>query len=142
MGVNTRNVKLLAFVTGASFGGLSGTMFAGFQGFVSPESSTLWGSLVVLQCVVLGGIGHIAGAILGALLLAVLPEVLRSTMKLLQYAIFGLQLVDTEVTRQLVYRLAMVVIMLRRPEGLWPAAKHEDRIAKIARRDNKKPVRA
>ncbi|WP_250522886.1 MULTISPECIES: ABC transporter ATP-binding protein, partial [unclassified Caballeronia] len=54
MGINTRNVKLLAFAMGASFGGLSGAMFGAFQGFVSPESFTFWESIVVLACVVLG----------------------------------------------------------------------------------------
>ncbi|WP_322016205.1 ABC transporter permease subunit [Paraburkholderia sp. J12] len=142
MGINTRNVKLLAFAMGASFGGLSGAMFGSFQGFVSPESFTFWESVVVLACVVLGGMGHIPGVILGAVLLSVFPEFLRSTMGPLQNAIFGHQIVDTEVIRQLLYGLAMVVIMLYRSEGLWPAPKHEDKIAKIAKRSSKKPVRA
>jgi branched-chain amino acid transport system permease protein len=142
MGINTRNVKLLAFAMGASFGGLSGAMFAGFQGFVSPESFTFWESVVVLACVVLGGMGHIPGVILGAVLLAVFPEFLRSTMGPLQTAIFGHPIIDTEVIRQLLYGLAMVIIMLYRSEGLWPAPKHEDKIAKLAKRGGKKPVRA
>jgi branched-chain amino acid transport system permease protein len=142
MGINTRNVKLLAFAMGASFGGLSGAMFASFQGFVSPESFTFWESVVVLACVVLGGMGHIPGVILGAVLLAVFPEFLRSTMGPLQNAIFGHQIIDTEVIRQLLYGLAMVVIMLYRSEGLWPSPKHEDKIAKIAKRNSKKAVRA
>ncbi|WP_027794130.1 ABC transporter permease subunit [Paraburkholderia acidipaludis] len=142
MGINTRNVKLLAFAMGASFGGLSGAMFGSFQGFVSPESFTFWESVVVLACVVLGGMGHIPGVILGAVLLAIFPEFLRSTMGPLQDAIFGHEIVDTEVIRQLLYGLAMVVIMLYRSEGLWPAPKHEDKIAKIAKRSSKKPVRA
>ncbi|CCD38213.1 Branched-chain amino acid transport system permease protein LivM (TC 3.A.1.4.1) [Candidatus Paraburkholderia kirkii UZHbot1] len=137
MGINTRNVKLLAFAMGASFGGLSGAMFGAFQGFVSPESFTFWESIVVLACVVLGGMGHIPGVILGAVLLAVFPEFLRSTMGPLQNAVFGHQLVDTEVIRQLLYGLAMVLIMLYRSEGLWPAAKHENKIAKIAKRGGK-----
>ncbi|WP_114814696.1 ABC transporter permease subunit [Paraburkholderia kururiensis] len=142
MGINTRNVKLLAFAMGASFGGLSGAMFGAFQGFVSPESFTFWESVVVLACVVLGGMGHIPGVILGAVLLAVFPEFLRSTMGPLQNAVFGHEIVDTEVIRQLLYGLAMVLIMLYRSEGLWPAPKHEDKIAKLAKRNGKKPVRA
>jgi branched-chain amino acid transport system permease protein len=137
MGINTRNVKLLAFAMGASFGGLSGGMFGSFQGFVSPESFTFWESIVVLACVVLGGMGHIPGVILGAVLLAIFPEFLRSTMSPLQHAIFGHDIVDTEVIRQALYGLAMVVIMLYRSEGLWPAPKHEDRIAKLAKRSAK-----
>ncbi|MEK6295730.1 MAG: ABC transporter ATP-binding protein, partial [Paraburkholderia tropica] len=142
MGINTRNVKLLAFAMGASFGGLSGAMFGAFQGFVSPESFTFWESVVVLACVVLGGMGHIPGVILGAVLLAIFPEFLRSTMGPLQHMLFGHEIVDTEVIRQLLYGLAMVVIMLYRSEGLWPSPKHEDKIAKIAKRSSKKPVRA
>jgi branched-chain amino acid transport system permease protein len=142
MGINTRNVKLLAFAMGASFGGLSGAMFSAFQGFVSPESFTFWESVVVLACVVLGGMGHIPGVILGAVLLAVFPEFLRSTMGPLQHFIFGHEIVDTEVIRQLLYGLAMVLIMLYRSEGLWPSPKHEDKIAKIAKRAGKKPARA
>eukprot|EP01032_Pedospumella_encystans_P025084 gene25084-28358_t len=62
MGINTRNVKLLAFSMGASFGGVAGAMFASFQGFVSPESFSLTESIAVLAMVVLGGIGHISDA--------------------------------------------------------------------------------
>ncbi|MET2988311.1 ABC transporter permease subunit, partial [Herbaspirillum seropedicae] len=58
MGINTRNVKLLAFAMGASFGGVAGAMFGAFQGFVSPESFSLTESIAVLAMVVLGGIGH------------------------------------------------------------------------------------
>jgi branched-chain amino acid transport system permease protein len=140
MGINTRNVKLLAFAMGASFGGLSGAMFGSFQGFVSPESFTFWESVVVLACVVLGGMGHIPGVILGAIMLSIFPEFLRSTMGPLQNFIFGHQILDTEVIRQLLYGLAMVVIMLYRPAGLWPSPMHEDKILKAARRN--KTVRA
>jgi len=130
MGINTRNLKLLAFATGASFGGLCGVMFGAFQGFVSPESFTFWESVVVLACVVLGGMGHIPGVILGAVLLAVFPEVLRSTIEPLQNAIFGRQIVESEIIRQLLYGVAMVFVMLFRREGLWPAPKHQDRLAR------------
>ena len=70
MGLNTRNLKLLAFGMGATFGGISGVLFASFQRFVSPESFSLMESVMVVAMVVLGGIGHIPGVILGALLLA------------------------------------------------------------------------
>ncbi len=135
MGINTRNMKLLAFAMGASFGGVSGAMFAAFQGFVSPESFTFWESIVVLSCVVLGGMGHIPGVILGALLLSLFPEFLRSTMGPLQHALFAREIVDVEAMRQLFYGLTMIIIMLYRPAGLWPAAKHEDRMAKKAARN-------
>ena len=127
MGINTRNIKLLAFAMGASFGGVSGAMFASFQGFVSPESFSLTESIAVLSMVVLGGMGHIPGVILGGVVLAALPEVLRHAVEPVQEAIFGRVLVDAEVLRQLLLGLAMVLIMLNRPAGLWPAPKHEDR---------------
>ena len=127
MGINTRNIKLLAFAMGASFGGVAGAMFASFQGFVSPESFSLTESIAVLAMVVLGGMGHIPGVILGGVILSALPEVLRHTVEPVQQAIFGKILVDAEVMRQLLYGLAMVVIMLKRPAGLWPAPKVEDR---------------
>ena len=127
MGINTRNMKLLSFAMGASFGGIAGAMFASFQGFVSPESFSLTESIAVLAMVVLGGIGHIPGVVLGGAILAALPEVLRHVVEPLQQAIFGKVLIDAEVLRQLLYGLAMVVIMLNRPSGLWPAPRHEDR---------------
>ncbi|HAT31406.1 MAG TPA: ABC transporter ATP-binding protein [Janthinobacterium sp.] len=127
MGINTRNVKLLAFSMGASFGGVAGAMFASFQGFVSPESFSLTESISVLAMVVLGGIGHVPGVIMGGVILAALPEVLRHTVEPFQMAVFGHVLIEAEVLRQLLYGLAMVLIMLNRPAGLWPAPKHEDR---------------
>ncbi|MBB3117840.1 ABC transporter permease subunit [Pseudoduganella violacea] len=127
MGINTRNVKLLAFSMGASFGGVAGAMFASFQGFVSPESFALNESIAVLAMVVLGGIGHIPGVVLGGALLAALPEVLRHVVEPAQEAMFGHVLIEAEVLRQLLYGLALVCIMLYRPAGIWPAPKHEDR---------------
>jgi branched-chain amino acid transport system permease protein len=127
MGINTRNIKLLAFAMGASFGGVAGAMFASFQGFVSPESFSLTESIAVLAMVVLGGIGHIPGVILGGVILAALPEVLRHVVEPVQRSLFGTVLIEAEVLRQLLYGLAMVVIMLYRPAGLWPAPRHEDR---------------
>ena len=127
MGINTRNIKLLAFSMGASFGGVAGAMFASFQGFVSPESFSLTESIAVLAMVVLGGIGHIPGVIMGGVLLAALPEVLRHVVEPAQMAIFGKVVIESEVLRQLLYGLALVLIMLNRPAGLWPSPKHEDR---------------
>ena len=77
MGINTRNLKLMAFGMGAGFGGVAGVMFASFQGFVSPESFSLMESVMIVAMVVLGGLGHLPGVILGAVLLSALPEVLR-----------------------------------------------------------------
>jgi branched-chain amino acid transport system permease protein len=122
MGINTRNMKLLAFGMGASFGGVAGSMFASFQNFISPESFALQESVMVVAMVVLGGLGHIPGVILGALLLAALPEVLRYVAGDLQ-AMTGGRL-DAAILRQLLIALAMIAIMLARPRGLWPAPEH------------------
>ena len=122
MGLNTRNLKLLAFGMGATFGGVSGAMFAAFQGFVSPESFTLMESVMIVAMVVLGGLGHIPGVILGALLLSALPEVLRYVAGPLQQLTDGR--LDAAILRQLLIALAMIVIMLLRPRGLWPSPEH------------------
>jgi branched-chain amino acid transport system permease protein len=122
MGINTRNVKLLAFAMGASFGGIAGGIFSATQQFVSPESFGLFESIIVLAMVVLGGMGNIPGVILGAILLTLLPEVLRYTMEPLQMALFGRVILDAETIRLLVFGIALVAIMLYRPAGLWPSA--------------------
>ena len=124
MGINTRNMKLLAFGMGATFGGVSGSMFAAFQQFVSPESFSLMESVMIVAMVVLGGIGHLPGVILGAVLLSALPEVLRWVS-----GVFDLQLLtggrlDASILRQLLIALAMIVVMLLRPRGLWPTPEH------------------
>ncbi|HZY17581.1 MAG TPA: ABC transporter ATP-binding protein [Ramlibacter sp.] len=124
MGINTRNMKLLAFGMGATFGGVSGTMFAAFQGFVSPESFSLMESVMIVAMVVLGGIGHLPGVILGAVLLSAMPEVLRWVS-----GVFDLQRLtdgrlDASILRQLLIALAMIIIMLLRPRGLWPTPEH------------------
>jgi len=121
MGINTRNVKLLAFAMGATFGGVAGGLFASFQGFVSPESFVLLESIMVLCMVVLGGMGHVSGVVVGALLLAVLPEVLRSTASPAQEQLFGQVIVDPESLRMLLFGLALILVMLIRPTGLWPS---------------------
>ena len=71
--------------------------------------------------------GHIPGVVLGGIILAALPEVLRHVVEPLQQTLFGEVLIDAEVLRQLLYGLAMVLIMLNRPAGLWPAPRSEDR---------------
>jgi branched-chain amino acid transport system permease protein len=115
-------MKLLAFAMGATFGGVSGSMFASFQGFVSPESFSLMESVMIVAMVVLGGIGHIPGVILGAVMLAALPEVLRYIAGDVQNLTGGR--IDSAILRQLLIALAMIIIMLVRPRGLWPSPEH------------------
>ncbi len=122
MGINTRNLKLLAFGMGATFGGVAGVMFAGYQSFITPEAFSLQESIMIVAMVVLGGIGHIPGVIVGALLLAALPEVLRYVAGPLQAMTDGR--LDASILRQLLIALAMISIMLARPRGLWPSPEH------------------
>jgi branched-chain amino acid transport system permease protein len=118
MGLHTRNLKLLAFALGASMGGVGGCLFAAFQTFISPESFGLMESVMIVAMVVLGGIGHLPGVILGAVLLASLPEALRFVAGPLQ-SIMG-ERVDAAILRQLLIALTMILVMLMRPQGLWP----------------------
>ena len=153
MGINTRNLKLLAFGMGATFGGVSGVMFGAFQGFVSPESFSLAESVMIVAMVVVGGIGHIPGVLLGALLLSALPEsimvvamvvlggighipgvllgalLLSALPEVLRYVAGPLQeatggRLDASILRQLLIALAMIGVMLSRPRGLWPSPEH------------------
>jgi len=111
MGVNTFNLKLLAYAMGAVFGGLAGAFFAARMRFVSPESFTFMESAMVLSMVVLGGMGSIPGVILGALALVALPEVFR----------------EFELYRMLAFGGAMTAMMVFRPKGLWPAKRFGSR---------------
>ncbi len=104
LGINPVSIKLAAFSLGASIGGLAGVVFAAHQGFVSPTSFTFAESALVLAIVVLGGMGSTAGVVMAALVLAILPELLR------EFADYRLLLFGT----------AMVLLMLWRPRGLLP----------------------
>ena len=128
---------------GASFGGVSGAMFSAFQGFVSPESFVFMESIVIVAMVVLGGMGHVPGVILGAILLYSVPEALRHLAKPMQESIFGEEIVSPEALRMLLFGLSMVLVMLYRPSGLWPSPEHgkvkpdpADRIAPLSGQQN------
>lgn len=103
IGIDTTRMKVLAFVLGAGIAGVAGVFFAAKYTFVSPESFSFLESVRVLSMVVLGGMGSLPGAILGAVLLTLLPELLRG---LANY-------------RMLLFGTALIVMMLFRPQGLW-----------------------
>lgn len=129
LGINTRNVKLLAFAMGASFGGIAGGIFSAIQGFISPESFVLVESIMVLSMVVLGGMGNVMGVVLGAILLSFVPEILRYTVEPVQHALFGKTLVAPEVIRMLLFGMSLVLVMRFRPAGIWPTrSKSRNRI--------------
>ncbi len=132
MGINTTRIKLLAFAMGATFGGVAGGMFSAIQGFISPESFVLVESIMVLSMVVLGGMGNIWGVVLGAALLSYVPELLRATVEPVQRSLFGKMIIDPEVIRMLLFGMALVLIMIFRPAGIWPSAVRKRELAKRA----------
>jgi len=107
MGINTTRYKLLAFASGAAFAGLGGAIFASRQTAIFPLDFTLFVSINVLCIIILGGIGSVPGVIVGSLFLMGLPELLR----------------EVQEYRLLAYGALLVVMMIVRPEGLWPAAR-------------------
>lgn len=98
LGINTVKMKLSAFLIGAFFAGTMGTFFASWQGFVAPMSFTFWESIAVLCIVILGGMGNITGCIVSALILVILPELLRQ-FQLYRMLFFGLSLIIIMIYR-------------------------------------------
>lgn len=103
MGIDTTRMKILAFSLGAGVAGIGGVFFAARYAFVSPESFSFLESVRILSMVVLGGMGSLPGAISGAFLLTLLPEMLR----------------DFSSYRMLIFGMALVVMMRFRPQGLF-----------------------
>ena len=103
-GINTAAYKLAAFVLGAGWAGMAGTVFAAKMTIISPESFSFWESVVLFMIVILGGAGNIAGVILGAFLVVGLPEIFR----------------DFASARMLFYGLAMMFMMIYRTQGILP----------------------
>jgi len=107
MGINLVATKLLAFAAGAFFAGLSGTIFATKLTAAYPHSFSLFVSINALSLIIIGGMGSIPGVVVGSLVLMGSPELLR------EFAEY----------RYLVYGALLVVMMLIKPEGLWPEAR-------------------
>ncbi|MFC5826506.1 branched-chain amino acid ABC transporter permease [Nonomuraea insulae] len=108
-GVHTYRVKLAAYIAGAVWGGLAGVLFAGQLSAISPNSFTFLQSALVLMAVVLGGMGSVPGVVLGAIIISLLPELLRGAADY-RFFIFG---------------VLLIIVMLVRPQGLWPARSKE-----------------
>jgi branched-chain amino acid transport system permease protein len=102
LGVNTTGYKVLAFVIGAFFAGVAGALFAHFISYLNPNSFTFIRSIEVIAMVVLGGMGSISGSVLAAIVLTLLPEVLR----------------PVKDYRMVIYSLMLIVLMITRPQGL------------------------
>jgi branched-chain amino acid transport system permease protein len=123
VGVNIMTHKLWAFALGALWGGLAGVVFANFQGFVSPESFTFMESVFIVTMVVLGGMGSIPGAIVGAALIAGIPELIRGVAQspLLSSYISAETASSIAGYRYLLFGLLMVIMMAVRPQGMIPS---------------------
>lgn len=105
MGIHTYRVKLMAYIFGAIWGGFGGILFAAHLSAVSPQSFVFLQSALVLMAVVLGGMGNMRGVVLGAVVISLLPELLR----------------DFSSYRYLLFGILLVVVMVFRPQGFWPA---------------------
>ena len=105
MGIHTYRVKLMAYIFGAIWGGFGGILFAAHLSAVSPQSFVFLQSALVLMAVVLGGMGNMRGVVLGAVVISLLPELLR----------------DFSSYRYLVFGILLVIVMVFRPQGFWPA---------------------
>ena len=104
MGINVVAVRLYAFVIGSVFGAAAGSFMAVKMTAISPESFLFTQSVMILLAVVLGGMGKIPGVILGACAIVVFPEVFRGIGEY----------------RMLIFGLLLLVLMIYRPQGLWP----------------------
>jgi branched-chain amino acid transport system permease protein len=125
MGVNTFKFKLWAFVIGAGIGGLSGALYAGQVQYVAPTNFNIINSMLFLVAVVLGGQGNKLGVIFGAFIIVYLPN------RLLGVTLFGVNLGDL---KYLFFGLALVVLMIFRPQGLFPVRQQLLAYGKSARR--------
>ncbi|HEU4568226.1 MAG TPA: branched-chain amino acid ABC transporter permease [Marmoricola sp.] len=123
MGIHTYKVKLAAYIAGAIWGGLAGILFGAQLTAISPQSFTFLWSALILMAVVLGGMGSTPGVVIGAVFVSVLPELLRGAADY-RYFVFG---------------VLLIVVMIFRPEGLWPSRATE-RPARRRRRRSGAPV--
>jgi len=113
MGIDLVAIKLTAFGFGAAFSGLAGAIFASYVGSIFPESFNLLISINVLSLIIVGGIGSLPGVVVGSLALVGLPELLR------EFAEY----------RMLMYGLALIAMMLLKPEGFWPESIRQRELA-------------
>jgi branched-chain amino acid transport system permease protein len=109
MGRNINRYRIQAFMVGAFFAGVAGSLYAHYITFIDPSSFTVMESIAILLMVVFGGLGSLGGSFAGAIVLVVFPELLRFV---------GLPSSVAAPLRQMIYGLLLIVLMLRRPQGL------------------------
>ncbi|MCI0538239.1 MAG: branched-chain amino acid ABC transporter permease [Verrucomicrobiales bacterium] len=107
MGINTTRYKITAFVVGSFFAGVAGGIYAHFRLFITPVGFDFNRSIEIVVMVILGGMGNIVGVIIAAILLTLLPEILRPVQEY----------------RMILYSLLLVILMLTRPQGLFTFAR-------------------
>lgn len=125
MGVNTTAMKIRAFVISSFFAGVAGAMSAHFVRYISPASFGFLKSVDAVIMVVLGGMGSMTGALFAAIFITLLPEILRSLQE-----ITGVDL------RMVIYSLALVLVMILRPQGLFGELELNDLWRRYVRRSS------
>ena len=129
MGINLVTTKLFAFSLGASFSGFAGSIWASYLQVIAPEQFDFSVSIFVLCMIILGGLGNIGGVIAGGLLLGFVDRILFDWISGLVHGIGtaidneDLRLMDVSRSRQLIFGVALVLMMILRPEGLFPSAR-------------------
>lgn len=131
MGVPVTKMKVLAFVIGASTSGVAGWIYAVKFNYISPNNFPLLQSILVLSAVVVGGLGSIGGAVLGAVLVIMLPEVVREASG--GATVFGF---DIETGRIAVFGILLIVVMIFRPGGLLAAKRRRVELMEAGAADN------
>jgi branched-chain amino acid transport system permease protein len=109
LGKDVNKHKLIVFVVGAFFAGIGGSLYAHYITFIDPSSFTVTESITILLMVIFGGMGSIQGSVVGAVILVVIPELLR---------FLGVPSSIAAPLRQMIYGLLLVVLMIRRPQGI------------------------
>jgi branched-chain amino acid transport system permease protein len=129
MGVNLVTTKLFAFALGASFSGFAGSIWASYLQVIAPEQFDFSVSIFVLCMIILGGLGNIGGVIAGGLMLGFVDRILFDWINGFVHGLGSaignqdLAIMDVSRSRQLIFGIALVVMMLVRPEGLFPSAR-------------------
>jgi branched-chain amino acid transport system permease protein len=130
MGVPVTKMKVLAFVIGASTSGIAGWIFAVKTSYIAPNSFPLLQSILVLSAVVIGGLGSISGAVLGAILVQMLPEIVRDASGGAEVLGF-----DIETGRIAVFGLSLIIVMIYRPGGLLAAKRRRTELSEAGAAD-------
>jgi branched-chain amino acid transport system permease protein len=112
LGKDTTRHKLLVFIIGAFFAGIAGSLYAHYITFIDPSSFTVMESITILLMVIFGGMGSISGSVVGAVILVIFPELLR---------FLGMPSSIAAPMRQMIYGLLLIVLMLKRPQGIMGA---------------------